>query len=331
MNDELDLDLRDAIRAEAYRAPLLLTATTVRARLEAEDRVRARRPWLAAVAAVAALAITASAISFAPILTRPGGQATSTAGTTCDESTATKHGTWWVEVGGPGAYFNVEPGTRMATEPGSSWLVITRFHPDPGSPSTVAMWAERAGSGERIDGSFNSPMDPSAIYRFDEPAPSLPGGWYLFEQEIPSTGCWQLTAAIDGRVVGSATINVPFGHPPSPTGPFDSFVPATPASDFTAPGPCSQTTEFSYVGISTLTQLGFGRSSDPDYSRPGRIWITAYPVPRALGAGQPGDVLPSPSLAPSRMVCVTWLDDDPTGLISMSIPEDWAPETLPPP
>lgn len=214
----LDADLRSAIRDEAYRARVHLTAAALRSRLEADEaRQRRRRRMWAALIAAAGLAVVVSVVGLRPILMPPGGVGPTDPGPSaaCPVSAATKHGGWWVEIGGPGAYFNIEPGTRLTTEPGTRWLVITRFHPDPGSASSVAIWAERAGSGDRVDGSFNSVMDPGGIYRFDEPAPSLPGGWYLFEQEIPSTGCWRLSAAIDGRVVGSATVDITLARPPS--------------------------------------------------------------------------------------------------------------------
>jgi hypothetical protein len=218
MNEASDLQLREAIREEAYRAPVHLTFAVLRDRVDGDAaRRRARRPWQVALAATAGLALVVSVVAFLPLFQQLAGPADtrSTPTEPCAESTGTKHGRWWVEIGGPGAFFNIEPDSLQATEPGARWLVITRFHPDPGSVATVAIWAERAGSGDRVDGSFNSPMDPGSIYRLDEPAPALPGGWYLFEQEIPSTGCWQLTAAIDGRVVGSATIDVTVARQPS--------------------------------------------------------------------------------------------------------------------
>jgi hypothetical protein len=220
MTDDFDLEVRKAIREEAYRAPVRLAAATLRARLDAGDaRPRARRPWLALLAAAAGMSIVVTIAVLRPTLMRQGAEPSAVpAGSTgCDVSPAMRHGSWWVEIGGPGAYFNIEPGSLQATEPGARWLVITRFHPDPGSASSVSIWAERAGAGPggRVEGSYNSPMDPGSIYRLDEPAPDLPGGWYLFEQEVPTTGCWLLTAAIDGRVVGSATIEVLVARQPA--------------------------------------------------------------------------------------------------------------------
>jgi hypothetical protein len=99
--------------------------------------------------------------------------------------------------------------------------------------------------------------------------------------------------------------------------------------DFSAPGSCSQTTEFAYVGVSTLTDLGFGRSTDPDFSRTGHFWITAYPVPRTIGLGPPGGPLSSARLSPTRIVCVQWLDGKTTGLKEMDVPEGWPETPLP--
>ncbi len=129
----------------------------------------------------------------------------------CVAATPTTHGGWWVEIGGPSAYFNVKPGTLYSSR--NWWLITVRFNPDAMQGETVAMWAEAIPSGHRVIGEFNSRMDPKNIYNGASPAPDLPGGWYLFQQGIPTTGCWRLEAAIGGRVVGTAIIEVLNGHP----------------------------------------------------------------------------------------------------------------------
>jgi hypothetical protein len=139
-------------------------------------------------------------------------QGVTTAGVPCVESTATTRGGWWVEIGGPQAYFNVKPGTLYASD--NPWKIIVRFDPDAGEGATVATSAEGVPSGEHVDGTLNSRMDPSNIYHFSSPAPGLPGGWYLFEQRIPTTGCWRLSASIDGRIAGTAILLVVNGKPP---------------------------------------------------------------------------------------------------------------------
>ena len=227
MSDMSDLELRGAIRDEAYRLPVRLSAATVAARLEAEDAARrSRRSWFAVDVPVAGLALVLSIVAFGLISTPQGGpNQTPGPRDVCDESPATLHGSWWVEMGGPNAFFNIEPGTRLSGED-SSWLLITRFDPDAGPSEEVSIVAQRLGSDERIEGRLNSPVEPSGIYRLDEPAPSLPGGWYLFELEIASPGCWLITGSVGGRVAGSATVQVGRGRP-GPTGPFGSFVPTT--------------------------------------------------------------------------------------------------------
>jgi hypothetical protein len=129
----------------------------------------------------------------------------------CTESAPTTSGGWWVEVGGPHAYFNVEPGTLYATD--NPWKIIVRFDPDATTGETVAMAAEAVPSGQRVEGTLNSRMNPANIYHFASPAPGLPGGWYLFEQRIPTVGCWRLSASIDGRIVGTATLSIVHGAP----------------------------------------------------------------------------------------------------------------------
>jgi hypothetical protein len=83
-----------------------------------------------------------------------------------------------------------------------------------------------------------------------------------------------------------------------------------------APGKCAQTTQFAYVGISTLTQLGFGQSEDLDYRRPGKFWITYGPISTKL-----------PGVPAKRMLCVTWLDGRSEGLQAMDVPDAW-PEVI---
>lgn len=231
MNDASEIELRSAIREEAYRAPLRLTAADLHDRLDAEDaRGLARRSWPAALVPVAGLAVVLSVVAFQLISTQPGGSShtSPTPSSECPESPATNHGSWWVEMGGPNAFFNIEPGTRLST-PDGTWLLFTRFDPDAGAAEEVTIEALHLGSGERVAGRLNGRADPGNIYRLGEPAPTLPGGWYLFELAIAAPGCWLIRGSIDGRVVGSATVAVGPGHP-APTGPFDSFVPATPGA-----------------------------------------------------------------------------------------------------
>lgn len=127
-------------------------------------------------------------------------------GGSCDLSTPTLYGTWWREIGGPHAFFHWDDGPRPAGP--NPWLVQVRFDPDANTSETVSIWAERLETGERQAGYLNSRADPRSIYHFDSPAPVLPGGWYLFEQLLPSPGCWRLSAAIDDRVVGTAIVEV---------------------------------------------------------------------------------------------------------------------------
>lgn len=220
MNDEFDVILRQAIRQEAFRAPVLIEPGALEARLAADAcRRRKRRSWSALGAAVLGV-VAVAGIMIRPLQSFfPGGGTTPAP---CVISTPTKHGSWWIEIGGPGAFFNVEPGTLYA-EP-NPWLITTRFDPDAESGQEVAIWAERIGSDERIPGTLNSLLDPSNIYRLSERAPALPGGWYLFEQRFLSAGCWRISAAIGGRVVGSAVIDITYG-PLSTADPNASFAP----------------------------------------------------------------------------------------------------------
>lgn len=223
MDSEFDHDLRAALRREAYRPGLGLDAGRLRSLLDADERRRRdRRRWeVLAGAALAAVAVVGIAL-WPSIQTAPSvGQASVAP---CVVAAPETHGSWWVEVGGRNAFFNVEPGSLYAAS--NPWLIVVRFDPDATSDETVGMWAEAVPSGQRVMAAFNSRMDPKNIYRFASPAPDLPGGWYLFEQRIPTTGCWRLTASIDGRVAGTAIIEVRYGAPsPEPSG---SPLPPTP-------------------------------------------------------------------------------------------------------
>lgn len=134
----------------------------------------------------------------------------------CDVSPGTMHGTWWREIGGPNAFFNWGDGARVSQP--FPWKLIVRFDPDAASTEEVSVWAERLDSGAREPGAFNSPIDPSTIYSFDTPAPDLSGGWYFFEQPLPTAGCWRLSAAIDGRLAGTSVVEVVEPDAPGTTG-----------------------------------------------------------------------------------------------------------------
>lgn len=206
MDSELDPELRAALRREAYRAGLGLQPATLRSLLDADTRQkrnRRRQGLLGGVIALALLAITVGLSVRAPSV----GQAPAA----CPVSTATTTAGWWTEVGGPDAFFNLEPGTLYATE--NPWLITVRFDPDAASGKTVGMWADDTSSGQRVTATLNSRLDPRSIYRLASPAPDLPGGRYLFEQRLPTTGCWRLVASIDGRVVGTATVEARYGAP----------------------------------------------------------------------------------------------------------------------
>jgi hypothetical protein len=215
MTDELDPEVLAALRAEAFRTPVRLGASDLAQRIDLDQRTRRRRISLLGTIAVAAAGL-AVVLASTTLLPRPMmyGQGPSPT-PACEQSAATKHGSWWSEMGGPRAFFNLESESQTATNPGSVWLLIVRVDPAPGSAEAISLWAQRAGAPERVPGRFNSPLDPANIARFDEQAPLLPGGWYLFEQPVPQAGCWTIGATVDGELAGSATVAVgPNGEAP---------------------------------------------------------------------------------------------------------------------
>jgi hypothetical protein len=80
MSDELDPRLVQAIRADAYRLPVTVTADELRRRLEADRRQRTGWGWLGAVAAAAVIAVVAVS-AWSPSPQPPLSGATPTAGT----------------------------------------------------------------------------------------------------------------------------------------------------------------------------------------------------------------------------------------------------------
>lgn len=203
-NERFEQRLREALHREAYWPPLQLDSATLRERLAERGRQPALRllPVAAALTGLAVLAVILGP-RLAPILTPslPSPAA-------CETSELTQHGSWWKEAGGANAFFHLDT-TTLAASPGSTtYPLIVRFDPDAEGAGQVAVWAERLEDGMRVDGVYNSPITPEGIGRFEETAPRLPGGWYLFEQRLPLGGCWRLTAAIGDAAVGTATVSV---------------------------------------------------------------------------------------------------------------------------
>jgi hypothetical protein len=224
MDNEFEQDLRDALGREARRPRLELDAGRLRAKLRADEQRRRTRRQFELLGGVGAAVVAVVAIALWPSFQRAPSASEATQ-SPCVESTPTTHGGWWVEIGGPHAYFNVKPGTLYASD--NPWKIIVRFDPDAAEGESVATSAEAVPSGERVEGTLNSRMDPSSIYRFASPAPELSGGWYLFEQHIPKAGCWRLSASIDGRIVGTAVLSVVHGAPsPVASGPPSAPTPA---------------------------------------------------------------------------------------------------------
>lgn len=212
-DSELEGRLRRSFRA-VTPPPAPEAIVVAAARLPASD-VAPRSRWvLGALVAAAVVAVVGAVVagsrprpselpSASPAPSMPSPSADAGA---CDASPAVLHGTWWREIGGPNAFFNWEDGALPAVP--NPWLIHVRFDPDATTGESVAIWAERLGSAGREPGVLNGPADPRLIFKFESQAPELPGGWYLFEQRLPTAGCWQLSAAIDGRVVGTAIVEV---------------------------------------------------------------------------------------------------------------------------
>ena len=101
-----------------------------------------------------------------------------------------------------------------------------------------------------------------------------------------------------------------------------------------APGRCGEVTEFAFVAVTTLRHLGFDdQKDDPDYDRLGRFWVTAQklpiPMPSALPVHRIPGWRPNPmgvrNRPPARMMCVEWADGGAVGMVTLALPDDWAP------
>jgi hypothetical protein len=227
--DDPDADLGGRLRRSfdaTVPPPAPDTIFDAVARLSTSDAAPRSR-WMPAVIVLAAAVAVVGAIAVAGSRPRPSDLASTSPAPsvaspsanvgTCDASVPILHGTWWSEIGGPNAFFEWDDGARRVEA--NPWLIHVRFDPDAAADETVSIRAELQGSTERETGSLNSRADPHLIYRFESQAPDLPGGWYLFEQRLPTAGCWRLSAAIDDRVVGTAVVVVgsPTGLPVDPS------------------------------------------------------------------------------------------------------------------
>jgi hypothetical protein len=101
-----------------------------------------------------------------------------------------------------------------------------------------------------------------------------------------------------------------------------------------APGRCGEVTEFAFVAVTTLRDLGFDdQKDDPDYDRLGQFWVTAQklaiPKPSALPVhripGWGAKPMGLRNRPPARMMCVAWAGGDAAGTITLALPDDWAP------
>jgi hypothetical protein len=91
--------------------------------------------------------------------------------------------------------------------------------------------------------------------------------------------------------------------------------PANLSPEFTE---CGQTTNFAFVGETSLSAIGLG-DAGPESSRVGMVWVTADAIPMG---GPPMPLGGGPEPEPMRMVCVEWPDQ--SGM-SMSIDPGWEP------
>ena len=223
MTDEFESRLRRVLKDEAYRLPIRPEARSL-----LEREARPRPSWIGfAAATIAAVAVIVAVVAVVTGVGRPP-TAASPPADACSPDEPVIHGSWWDEIGGENAFFHLQnelPASRYR------YLVIVRFDPNLSADQEPVIWAERLSDGRRVDGSYNSRIRSRGVARFDEPIPRLPGGLFLFEQAFSASGCWRVSAAVDGNIAGSATIRVT-GEPPSlPELPLGRFVTLRPVGE----------------------------------------------------------------------------------------------------
>jgi hypothetical protein len=196
MPDDFEKRLRAAVRRETGRLPFVVKMADVERALAEPSRRFPR--WIALAAIPLGTALVAAILLATP---RPPPVATSTPSpASCGVSPVTEHGSYR-EIGGPRAFFEV--GDYYAD---ASWKILVRWDPAPASDARLSMWATTpAGGDATVDaGQVDTPQPASSVGGLAD----LPGAASLAIQPLPSAGCWTLHAAIDGREVGRATINV---------------------------------------------------------------------------------------------------------------------------
>lgn len=104
-----------------------------------------------------------------------------------------------------------------------------------------------------------------------------------------------------------------------------------------APGRCGEFTQFAFVIVGTLRDLGFDdQQDDPDYDRPGQFWVTAQKLAIRMPVGLPNVLnrIPGrkrpmpmrlPDRPPARLMCVEWADGNDVGMSTLTLPDDWSP------
>lgn len=81
------------------------------------------------------------------------------------------------------------------------------------------------------------------------------------------------------------------------------------------PPPCDATTDFSFVGRTSMAALGLSDPMDPEAGRVGMAWVTRGPV----AWGPPGN---APADDMMRAACMSWEDGSGMG---QSIDDSWQP------
>jgi len=111
------------------------------------------------------------------------------------------------ELGGPGAFVLVDTGNAWwADDPELSFLV--RVAPAPPAGASVAAWLQPVGEGTRVTAGVDAPQADGDG--------SLVQYMVVDGVEIPEPGCWIMNIAVDGTVVGSATLPIVARAPPAP-------------------------------------------------------------------------------------------------------------------
>jgi hypothetical protein len=111
------------------------------------------------------------------------------------------------EIGGPRAWALLPTGPSGWVA-GERAIILYRLSPPLAPGESISAWASPLDGGGRVDGAVDD-VPPGAASGTPQASPRLDGfSYYVVEQPLPTSGCWVLDVAVNGRLAGSAITSV---------------------------------------------------------------------------------------------------------------------------